>query len=571
MNAPQYYMNSASTGVSPVTMFLIYFWVVVILTLILVLVYTAINLNTFSQLIHSAPQTFNADNRKLPSFSTNYTLANRMSASTINRENSVLCTPISLTPCNINRIETCIGCSSLTSTCHHFSKDSEYVDANGVRSHIPKNKADDEGYCLSMETLDAECNTFHGNYVVVQLEENSHQVFLKCECTRPGLVGNINIRGACDQAFMCEVENINVPFEQLQCKCDKHLGFFPEHVNNVPVCAAPPIKYYTDFDSLYFDKPTVPKSVFATDISLNFNGSRLLNPCNICALTGRVINNHESLMRFDETSQSYFCVSDGTSVPIRLSETERILKGARGPDAALAVTHISRLNVIGHLDDVDYYTMEAVIPVKGNEALARALFPSDEYEAHKQSKHFTIVLPHWYNLIYPLHFMHNISDIYALSYDLYVTSGMGGQTTVLPMGELLFSYRTEKQLELNKRSGNINVYYEQSDDSWWQVIMPQALFDLQKLINQSVSLGINTKDQIQYVRLNENFHLDAVANLNLRSWHEDVKLQNLYVVGMTVKRRYNAETKTAGHFISWLLAPNKNEFDRIQKLFIDFR
>lgn len=262
-------------------------------------------------------------------------------------ENPDPCTERERKKCKLEDPTSCFGCQNLIARCVHFSEDIKWFPADGSDPLIiPANETSDEGYCLQTVSLVDSCNSFHGDFVLVQTSPDSRESQLICLCRNPGIIGNTNVLGNCSTVFGCngKIEDLNVPFEEIKCICES--GYFSETRNDIPICSQHTVESYPDLDKLSFQKTTVPIDVFANTIRGNYRGNRLINPCLYDLLDGSDANG--MLVTIGEVS---YCVSlDEYHVAIRRNPTgSRILRGDSGPDAIIKMKY-NYINYYGEME-----------------------------------------------------------------------------------------------------------------------------------------------------------------------------------------------------------------------------
>ena len=254
------------------------------------------------------------------------------------------CTPLNLRTCKIDDQTSCFGCKSLVASCHHLSQNTKYINTDGSTFIVPANSNENEGYCMTISSTQEKCNVYHGEFTLVQLTPDSLDAALICLCKNPGLIGNLELKGACDNVFVCEgkVLDINKPLEEIECDCPSSLKF--EIVNNIPTCRTRTV-LNANQNNLLNDIVRFPNNTLTTDIknfdktiNQNINIDKLINPCMVCPITGKVMSN--TSIFFDSELTRYCIITDTEDpigIPIRRSQTERLLDGDYGPDAVLAL------------------------------------------------------------------------------------------------------------------------------------------------------------------------------------------------------------------------------------------
>ena len=292
---------------------------------------------------------------------------------TINLTNPYPCTELERKSCKLDNALSCIGCQNLIARCVHFEADVQYVDDSGVVvATIPKNATPNDGYCLAVTRVNESCNPWHGNLVLVKAQPDARESALFCICKNPGLVGNTQIRGACDTPFVCngKVKDINVSLDEMKCVCENDLLSLT--ADGVPVCVLPLVKDF-DFSTHVSSKMTLPIDHFNTQISTAYSGTILRDPCRYCAITGRELAAGAAVAT---PGGGYQCVGTRNILPIRLSATSRVLRGDQGPDGVIAAT-LSAIQVFGKFQEGEYYTILATLKKEDNTWMD-AIFPGKD-------------------------------------------------------------------------------------------------------------------------------------------------------------------------------------------------
>lgn len=352
---------------------------------------------------------------------------------TIEITNPYPCSGSELKPCKLDDFTTCFGCQSLIASCVHMEKDVEYVDPDGKKSIIPANETENDGYCLTINNPGQLCNKYHGSFVLVQLRPEDSESILICDCKNPGFIGKTQLDGACDSVFICngEIDDINKPLEEINCKCSP--GYSNIKLDDmVPTCQIDSVQNYEGYDTLFTDKETAPINNFSANISSNFPGSKLVNPCRYCALTGEFIENGEMV----STPDGYQCAlisqkpssSSGIQgIPIKLKQTgDRNLKGKEGPDAIINI-YWKHVNTYGYTEDSKYENMAIYFDAgsEKNKKIAELLNLD-------KSKHYALNAK-GHDLVYPGHFGNaNFTEThnpYCMgewpSYECWISSNVG--------------------------------------------------------------------------------------------------------------------------------------------------
>lgn len=275
----------------------------------------------------------------------------------INVENPYQCSGRDLHRCTLDNQLSCIGCRSLIASCVHFEKDTEFIDADGTRTIIEKNETENDGYCLTITSVEETCNLYHGDLALVQITPDNSDSMIICNCRNPGLIGNTTVRGACDTIFVCDgqIDNINQPMDNVKCICAENA--INVSLNNIPSCQLKTVLNASDDGTLnsllvkpdenflLANNPNVSEINFNYTISQNVKSTHLLNPCSRCPITNKIIpnvalgkigsGNKFCSITFDQRFKSN--LGEYFGIPMRRSPTERILAGLSGPDSILGV------------------------------------------------------------------------------------------------------------------------------------------------------------------------------------------------------------------------------------------
>lgn len=322
---------------------------------------------------------------------------------TIIIENGEPCTPETLKLCNINDQTSCNGCNSLLARCMHIETESKYINFEGVEIMIPPNSNSTEGYCFTQANPNQLCNPYHGDLVLVQEYPNTPEVMLICECKNPGFIGKTTLLGACDEVFVCDgkVNNLNVPFEQITCKCDDKS--IQQKIDATPVCVEKSVKDYTYTEADFINEgiETLEIKCFAPSIRNNINATHLKNPCKYCLLTGVYIENgkvHEFTK--EDGTVTYQCMLSETlfnGIPIRRSDRYRILEGDEGPDAIININY-NNIIVYGYIEHPKFESMSMGVNMELNkDILTRMNMYSSNFD-------FVSLKTTTHNYVYPGHF-----------------------------------------------------------------------------------------------------------------------------------------------------------------------
>jgi hypothetical protein len=237
--------------------------------------------------------------------------------------------------------------------CVHIDQELKYFDASNNEYILSPNETIDEGYCLTLNetNLNLQCNVYHGDLALIQLQPNLPETMFFCNCKNPGLIGNRTILGACDTPFICNglVNNLNQPIENIRCKCEN--SQISTVVNNIPTCRRKTVGEASADNTLNdLNLSQNPDRMLANTIENfnsvvvnNINSDTLVNPCSYCPVTNGVISNMAigtddegvkfcsiNYTNFSDTNEIY-------GIPYRRSPRERILAGDNGPDGILGV------------------------------------------------------------------------------------------------------------------------------------------------------------------------------------------------------------------------------------------
>lgn len=311
--------------------------------------------------------------------------------SEIDITNPYPCTPTELRNCKVSDSTSCFGCQNLIAKCVHFEADTKYTDLEGHVTLLPKNETEDDGYCLVVDKLVDRCNLYHGDLVLVQLTPDSGESALTCSCKNPGYIGNTELNGACDTVFVCggQIDNIDQPIENIKCVCDE--GYTSTRAeDSTPVCK-PSIVLDYDFTNYTFGLPTIDISNFDSTISGNIKANKLVNPCKVCAITGKPANG-----QLVESEDGFQCIaSDYSCIPIRRSLTERILKGNNGPDGVVNIK-IQEIDVLGYISSVDFRNINVHFLKDQNEEICNLLNLTEDHYILNMYPH-QVVFPGSFN------------------------------------------------------------------------------------------------------------------------------------------------------------------------------
>lgn len=234
-------------------------------------------------LIHKKTTKFSFEPKEIPKFSVD--VQYDPYPSTIDINNKYDCTADSLRKCDINDSTTLFGCKELIVRCHHFDKDTEYVNNNETKI-IPKNSTPTEGYALAITTIVDSCNPYHGDLTLVTTNDDSNEYMLICSCKNPGYIGNDNILGNCTTVFICngQIDDIDKNLNDINCKCSER-EISMRYEDGLPVCKSMTVKdaneRFDDWSHLvpFNSNRQIDSNKYNVTISGNLKTSRLLDPC----------------------------------------------------------------------------------------------------------------------------------------------------------------------------------------------------------------------------------------------------------------------------------------------------
>lgn len=274
-------------------------------------------------------------------------------------ENTNQCHPNSLQTCTVGDASTCMSCDTF-SQCVEFHEDATAIQIDGTTTKIPKTETG-KGWCLPIINQNVPCNQFHGRKVLQQ--NANHEWVLKCECLRPGYIGNDDFSLSCETANVCNGDVVMPlgPWETVTCNCPP--GSTPTRLNDVPTCVKETIVQhkYTALAT-----KTVDAKLFDATYSHNIDSTKLPNPCTICPITGVTVNGELKIVNDNEA----YCVgNDASCLAIRLQPPDtlsgtntRVLNGKEGPDAVIALkwkqlimygTETSKMQYVVLFDTID--------------------------------------------------------------------------------------------------------------------------------------------------------------------------------------------------------------------------
>lgn len=204
---------------------------------------------------------------------------------TVNIENQYDCNVKSLRTCDINDSTTLFGCKELIVRCHHFDKDTPFIE-NNETTIIPKNSTSTEGYALAITTISDACNPYHGDMTLVTTDADSSEYMLICTCKNPGYIGNESILDNCTSVFICNgrIDDINKPLSEINCVCQSRQTTI-RYDDGLPVCKDLLVheanELYSDWAHIvpWSSTRQLKASNFNITISGNLKTSRLLDPC----------------------------------------------------------------------------------------------------------------------------------------------------------------------------------------------------------------------------------------------------------------------------------------------------
>lgn len=254
--------------------------------------------------------------------------------SEVNVENKYYCNARNLRVCDMNDpLKVLMGCKELRVVCKHFEKNTEYHENGEIPVIIEKNKAPNEGYALSVTSVAESCNPYHGDLVLVSLNNDSTEYMLICKCKNPGYIGNVDVLGNCTTANICngKVLDINKPLNEIECVCN-NLEKNKRYDDGVPVCVKMTVneanaKYldWTDYVD-WKNARTIEKDIFNTTIKGNLNVKKLLDPCRNSVLDSTI-----EIPNASYNNQYKTCQSKSHGFPINndtLVKSDYVLPGS---------------------------------------------------------------------------------------------------------------------------------------------------------------------------------------------------------------------------------------------------
>lgn len=231
-------------------------------------------------------------------------------------ENQYDCNVKSLRKCDINDPTTLFGCKELIVKCHHFDKDTPYVE-NNVTTTIPKNSIPTEGYALAITTIAEACNPYHGDLTLVTANAESNEYMLICTCKNPGYIGNETLLGNCTSVFICngKIDNVDKPLKEINCICDK-LETSVRYDDGLPVCKELLVheanELYSDWANIvpWNSDRQIDATNYNVTVSGNLKSSRLLDPCR------NSLHDSSFLVNGNFNSERRECVLNGSGYPV---------------------------------------------------------------------------------------------------------------------------------------------------------------------------------------------------------------------------------------------------------------
>lgn len=221
----------------------------------------------------------------MPRFGTTFRFDESLYASKVDVENLYDCNAESLRKCLIDDATTLFGCRELTARCHHFAEDTRLEGTDRV---IPRNESPNEGYALAIQSVVKLCNPYHGDLVLVAVDDESRDYMLVCQCKNPGYIGNDSLLGDCTTVRICDgrIDDLQQPLERINCKC-ANSETSVRYSDGLPVCKKLLVKeanelYPNGWEHLvpWRDKSVfVSTSLYARYVRDNLRTRRLLNPC----------------------------------------------------------------------------------------------------------------------------------------------------------------------------------------------------------------------------------------------------------------------------------------------------
>lgn len=221
--------------------------------------------------------------QEIPNFSVQ--LRHKPYTAAVELGNRYDCNAKSLRECLTDDVTTLLGCKELTVRCHHFDKDTNFHNDGDV-SVIPKNKAPNEGYALSIAAIVDACNPFHGDPVLISAAVDSGDYVLGCRCKNPGYIGSENVLDSCTTVHICggKIDDVNQPLAKINCLCDV-TETAVRYGDGLPVCKPLTVlEANNKFDDWSHIVPwssgrLIDKRVFNATVRDNLKTSRLLDPC----------------------------------------------------------------------------------------------------------------------------------------------------------------------------------------------------------------------------------------------------------------------------------------------------
>jgi len=220
---------------------------------------------------------------EIPRFSTDITFDPYPTI--VDIENQIDCNAKSLHVCKMDDPTTLFGCRELIVKCHHFDKDTSYIEKRET-TIIPKNSNPNEGYALAITSIAESCNVYHGDLILVTVNPDSSEYSMVCDCKNPGYIGNENLMGNCTTVYICDgrIDNINQPLANISCVCDRGYKSM-RYDDGLPVCREMTVleanQAYKDWTSLVkFNSDRQLDIInFNPTVRGNLKIKKLLNPC----------------------------------------------------------------------------------------------------------------------------------------------------------------------------------------------------------------------------------------------------------------------------------------------------
>jgi len=228
------------------------------------------------------------------------------------------CNAHTLRECSLNNASTLFGCKELTVKCVHFKEDVQFWE-NNKNVNIPKNMDSNTGYALSISESVKYCNPYHGNFVLVTLDDINNDYMLICECKNPGYINKDHLLGACEDVKICNgtVKDLNKDLLKMECICKDHEK--NDIIDNIPVCKKIQIieanDKYEDWSHLvdWGARSKLSIGIFNSTIKSNMKTKYLLDTCERSIFDGSVVR----FARYDRYIKS--CTVTDYGIPVRIN------------------------------------------------------------------------------------------------------------------------------------------------------------------------------------------------------------------------------------------------------------